>query len=491
MQFKRLVAYIALLGVFAMAVQPSTDTDTWWHLRAGAWMVEHGQLLEVDPFSLTRMGESWIYPGWLSQIGLYWIYTQWGFAGLNIFTGAMVLLAFTAIWLSMKGQPILRAFALLLGATASGVYWSARPQIITFAITGIWMYLLEGARQGRRKRLWCLPLLMILWVNIHGGFAVGFILLGIYLLGDLFEIARSVLLEGEKLGVAWTTNREPVIHLLFISFGCLIAVNINPHGPVMLFYPFKTISIGALQNYIAEWQSPNFHLPEFIPFIALLFLTFFCLALSKEERPATDFLLLAVFGYMGLIAVRNIALFALISVPILARHADSIIQTLPIRRRKQKELPQRLARILNLFLAVLFTLMAVIRVVSQVSDEVNQQHLQDQLPVGAFAFIRDEKPNGPLFNSYNWGAYVLWELYPDYLSFVDGRTDLFGEKLLDQYIHAWLAEPGWERLFDQWDIHLVLIESNAPLAKVLVREGWKIRYQDEQAIILYYTSNGL
>jgi hypothetical protein len=483
-QFRRLVSYIALLAVFVMAVQPSTDTDTWWHLRAGAWMVEQGQLLDVDYFSLTRIGESWIYPGWLSQIGLYWIYAQWGFAGLNIFTGAMVLLAFTAIWLSMKSHPLLRAFALLLGAAASGVYWSARPQIITFAISGIWIYLLEGAKQGRHKRLWIMPVLMILWVNIHGGFAVGFILLGCYLMGGLFGIARSVLVDGNKLVGAWAANRQPVLRLLYISIGCLVAVNINPHGPAMLFYPFRTISIGPLQNYIAEWQSPNFHRPEFMPFMALLFLTFFCLALSKEARPASDFLLLAVFGCMGLIAVRNIALFALVSVPILARHADSIIRMLPLKRERSNELPQRLTRPVNLFLAALVTLAAMPRIAYQVSEDVNQQHLQDQLPLKAFAFIQNERPEGPLFNSYNWGGYILWALYPDYLSFVDGRTDLFGEELLDQYIRAWHAEPGWEQLLNQWDIHLVLIESNAPLAKVLMREGWMIRYQDEQAIIL-------
>lgn len=490
MRFNRLVNYVAMLSVFAMAVRPAADSDTWWHLRAGAWMVEHGELLRHDPFSLTRLGDPWIYPGWLSQIGLYWINAEWGSAGLNIFTGAMVLLAFAAVWLVMQGNPLLRAFILLLGATASGVYWSARPQIMTFALCGIWISLVERARAGSGKRLYFLPLLMAFWVNIHGGFAVGFILLAIYLLADLFAILQSALIDRKEIGAAWLAERASILRLLSISMGCLIAAMINPHGPMILVYPFKTISIGTLQKYIAEWQSPDFHQPEMIPFAALLFLTFFCLALSKEKRLASDFLLLAVFGYMGLVAVRNVALFALVSMPILARHAHSILLRLPLALRGRNELPQRLTKAINLCLALLFTFLAAIRILSQMGGEVNQKHLRDQFPLGAFEFIREQKPSGPLFNSYNWGAYVLWELYPDYLSFVDGRTDLFGEALLDGYIEAWLAGPGWERLFDQWEIQLVLIETNAPLAQILEKEGWAIRYQDEQASIFTRGANG-
>ena len=182
MRFNRLVPFVALLAVFVMAVQPSVDTDSWWHLRSGAWILENGEILKTDPFSLTRQGQPWIYPGWLSQIILFSAYNTFGYAGLNLLTGSMVLIAFAFLWATLKGKDLLRAFVLLLATAASGLYWSARPQILTLALASACLLLLEGGKEGKLKRLWILPPLIMVWVNMHGGFIVGYILIGIYFL---------------------------------------------------------------------------------------------------------------------------------------------------------------------------------------------------------------------------------------------------------------------------------------------------------------------
>ncbi|MCK4692920.1 MAG: hypothetical protein KAT23_04785, partial [Anaerolineales bacterium] len=117
MSFRRLVVGLTFLAVFTMAMRVSVDTDTWWHLRAGEWIVEQRQILRTDPFSLTRQGEPWIYPGWLAQIGLYGIHNEFGFAGLNLITALMVVLAFVFIWLLLDGPLLMRAFVLLLATT--------------------------------------------------------------------------------------------------------------------------------------------------------------------------------------------------------------------------------------------------------------------------------------------------------------------------------------------------------------------------------------
>ena len=89
-----------------------------------------------------------------------------------------------------------------------------------------------------------------------------------------------------------------------------------------------------------------------------------------------------------------------------------------------------------------------------------------------------------MFNSYNWGGYVLWDLYPEYLSFVDGRTDLFQDEILDEYIRTWLAEPGWDESLEKWEIRLVMIETKSPLVNALISDDWIVKYHDEQAVIL-------
>jgi hypothetical protein len=89
-----------------------------------------------------------------------------------------------------------------------------------------------------------------------------------------------------------------------------------------------------------------------------------------------------------------------------------------------------------------------------------------------------------LFNTYNWGGYVVWALYPRYLSFVDGRTDLFGDEILQEYLQAWRAEPGWPEILARWRIRVALLEPNAPLARALDEAGWTSAYRDELAVVL-------
>jgi hypothetical protein len=130
------------------------------------------------------------------------------------------------------------------------------------------------------------------------------------------------------------------------------------------------------------------------------------------------------------------------------------------------------------------TLAVGIKIVPALQEPINQQAIADTLPVEAVAYIEDQEPQGELFNSYNWGGYIVWALYPEYPSFVDGRTDLFDDALLNDYLSAWRAEPGWEQFLANWNIHLVLIEPEAPLVNSLSDSNWDILYQDDQAVLL-------
>ena len=159
-----------------MAARVSMDTDTWWHLRAGQWIMENYQIPRVDPFSYTRGGASWKYPGWLVEVPMLWIYQAVGPGGLNLMTAMIVTLAFWFVWKTMSGGEYLKAFVIILAATASGVYWAARPYLVTFMLMAVFLWILESYR-WQKERLpvsltWWLPVLMVVWVNSHGGFVV-------------------------------------------------------------------------------------------------------------------------------------------------------------------------------------------------------------------------------------------------------------------------------------------------------------------------------
>ncbi len=484
MSFRRLVLCFTFLAIFTMAVRVSIDTDTWWHLAAGKRIVETGEIIHEDPFSLTRQGQSWIYPGWLSQVILFRSYDQWGYQGLILLTALFVVLAFACVWPLLDGPPLMRAGTILLAASVSAVYWSARPQIMSFTLSGAFLLLLVKVRDGNYRLVLILPFIMALWTNLHGGFAIGFILIVGFLVGEIMEAVSVIVRDGAPLKSMWLQYRGRFLLWIGIGFACAVAVIFNPHGTQMLLYPFKTISVGALQDYLQEWQSPNFHELRMQPFLWMLLLLLGSLAFSKEEVTWTSLILVTGFTYLSLVAARNIGLFALVTAPLLCKHGYIAIGPFINRKKQDKKIPGGVARILNLVIFVLIVIAAGINSIVHLDNEYIQEELSGQLPVQAVSVIRDNELYGNLFNSYNWGGYIIWSSYPEILSFVDGRTDLFDNEILDDYLITWLAEPGWEEILDFWNIEVALLEPESPLAKVLNISGWNAVYKDEQAVVL-------
>jgi hypothetical protein len=478
----RLVVAVAFLGIFAMAARPSVDTDTWWHLRAGAWMVEHRQVLTHDAFSTTRAGQPWLNHSWLAQIPLYLLWQAAGYAGLNLFTALVVVGAFALVYAQCAGSAYLKAFTLVLAAAASAVYWSARPQLVSFGLASVFAYVLGAYRWQGRNRLWLLPPLMLLWVNLHGGFALGFLLLLITLAGQ----AASRLLGPAGPGVL---PARGLAALGLAALACAAVVWVNPYGLALYLYPLRTVSIGVLQDFIQEWQSPNFHVPGMQIFIALWLATFAAVGLSGRRLDLTDLALLGGFTYLALLAARNIPIVALLAPPIITRHAAAALEA--ARERfpglaraldPPRAGPGRPA--LNWALLGLVVLAAGLKAADAASPLTNERFLAPRLPLAAAGFIERARPPGPMFNAYNWGGYLTWRLYPDYPVFVDGRTDLFDDALLREYLSTALGQPGYAAVLDRYGINLVVVEARSLLADHLARDaGWQRLYGDEVALV--------
>jgi len=492
MTTRRLVTWIVFLAIFAMAARVSVDSDTWWHLRAGQWIVEHHEVPQIDPFSYTRQGETWQYPGWLVEVPMYWIYRSFGPGGLNVWTALMVTLAFVFVWKTMSGGVFLKAFVVVLAAAASGVYWAARPYLVTFVLAAVFLWVLEDFRWEKDSRahlrLWLLPLLMVLWANSHGGFAVGFLIWGVYCAAEfvswVFPRVFNFIKKGGAQQLTAPTGQRLGL-LLLIGIFMVVAVILNPSGPVMLLYPFKTVGISALKEYIQEWQSPDFHSLSVQPFAWLLIFTIGIIGASRRRIALTDFLLFAGFAYMGLMAGRNIALFALVAPMVLARHAAPLLsaarRSLGLRTYSTGSV-QRGQTILNsILLGILF--IAVILKVSLVFPEsANNKVFQETLPVEAVNFIKANHLQGRLFSSYNWGGYLLWTL-PQYPVFIDGRTDLYNDELINQWVQVVRAETGWQDVLEKWNVHLILLEPGMKVVELLSGNGWHLLYSNQKAVI--------
>jgi len=478
--YRRLVTIVTLLAIFTMALRVSVANDSWWHLRAGEWILDNGRPLRVDLFSLTRQGQPWIYPGWLAEIAMGLLFRWLGYGGLNLLTALAVLVAFAFLWRIVQAPPLVKGFSFVLAAAVSGVYWSARPHILSFAMTGAFLWALARFRQDGLKAIWLPPALMALWVNLHGGFVIGLLLLAVELASLLLERFGPARLQTPPEGGTGRNLRD----LLGASLLSLLVVSLNPNGPVMLLYPWKTVSIGVLRDYIQEWQSPDFHSLQVQPFLWMLFLTFALMAISPRRPTWRQLLTVGLFGYMGFLAARNVALFGLMALPPLADHAGATLEPWIPGPYGGRQLTGRAAAALNAVLLGLVVLAALLKARIPLSLAANEAAVRDQQPVQAVEYIATYQPPGPLFNSYNWGSYVIWRLYPEYLSFVDGRTDLFDDEILEQYLTLWRADEGWEQLVQRWDLRLALLEPQAPLSAALRQVGWASLYQDDQSIIL-------
>jgi hypothetical protein len=477
--FPRTVLALTLIGVFAMSLRVSADTDTWWHLRAGKTIIEQGRVLDEDPFSLTRQGAAWHYPGWLAQVVLFGVFSQAGLPALNLLTALIVTAAFACVWASLEGGPLLKAAIVLLAAATSAVYWSARPHLFTLLLTAAIVWIVQAARKGRPRRIYLAIPVMALWTNLHGGFIAGFVLLGI-------AVVEAVLTPDRRVsdGNADSRGSLPVRPTLIALGGSLLAACLNPFGPEMLLYPFRTVSIGVLQDYIQEWQSPNFHQNMVWPFLLMILLLLAAFAVGPRRPTLGEVLSSAAFLFLGLWAGRNIALFALAVSPGLAAQLNSWVSARGFSTGAGRQLRPRVAQVFNIVLVALVVAAAGIKARLPLDAQFNEQSVARVLPVEAAQYLRRERLPGPLFNSYNWGGYVLWELYPQYRSFVDGRTDLFDDDILTSYLEAWRGKPEWRDVFREWDIRIAFLEPDAPLVVVLESAGWLRMHSDSLAVVL-------
>ena len=473
----RQVLVIALfVALLAMSAREVVDPDFWWHLATGRYIVETGSIPRQDVFSYTAPGHKWITHQWLTQVIMIGLYRLGGLTALLLATSAVITVTFLPVYLRCEARPHLAVFTVLLAALASAVTWGARPQMINALMAAWFMLLLERYRAGHRAALWLLPLSTLLWVNLHSGYFLGLGLIALYLAGE--ALANWT---GSRTG---RTLPPQQLGALALSLGaCVAASLLNPNSYKMLWYPFETLGSAAMQSYIQEWAPPDFRQLVYWPSIALLFAGAGSLAYTEQQRDLTDVLLFFALGFASLLSARHIPLFAVVGAPILTRYLAHVqvgrlrwdLTRLPPARP-----PAKWMVILNWALVALFVVAGAARVADVVlrNRDVEARHY----PLAALAHIERSGLAGQrMYNSYNWGGYLLWRGYP---VFIDGRADVYLDAFMDEYVLAYQLRGDWRRPLDRYDVDYILIERGASFAALLEEsDEWAQEYADEQAVI--------
>lgn len=470
---ERTMIIILFMLIFALAARVPVDTDTWWHIRSGEYTLTHG-MITADPFSFTMAGEPWTNHSWGSQIVIYAAWKLGGPLGLSVYMAALATAGMFFVYKMCEGSSYMRAFALILGAAAAAVFWSPRPQMFSFFLSAVILYILYLYRSKQVDRLWLVPVIMAVWGNLHAGFSIGFIFLGGVIAGE----ALGRLFNPQSNYLTWRQIRK----LIVISLISAAALVINPYGLNMLLVPFQTVSIGALRDFIQEWNSPNFQGRETWAFIFLLLGVLGAAGASKRRISWTDYVLVSGTAFMALLAGRNIAVFAVAATPVLTYHLDSILtergwSLQPVQRVTMRQARLNLVILLVVFLGCAAKVLLIMEPKSLAAD------MRAHLPIDVAAYIEEEQPPQPMFNSYNWGGYLMFAV-PDYPVFVDGRTDLYGDSFLLQYLRAATGGDGWRETLDEYGIRTAVIETGSGLARRLRDEpDWNEVYTDDMAVV--------
>ncbi|MHB1415580.1 MAG: hypothetical protein ACYC1C_10030, partial [Chloroflexota bacterium] len=238
-------------ALFALAAVPRIDVDLGWHLRTGQMILETGTIPHSDPYSFTVAGQPWITHEWLSEVIMYPLYANWGFGALIFFFSVVIIAGLWLVYRQMREDGVDQTRAsLILGLSAftALTIWGTRPLIFTLFLAPLYALLLRRWWRGDTRALLPLPFIMVVWVNLHGGYMFGLGLVAVYLVAAL----ASRWLEPKQ-------THGSLRALAIVGVACLLATLVNPNGYHILWYPFDTLTSEAMRKYLGDWPSPDFH----------------------------------------------------------------------------------------------------------------------------------------------------------------------------------------------------------------------------------------
>ncbi|PYX38868.1 MAG: hypothetical protein DMG81_10675 [Acidobacteria bacterium] len=476
------------------------DAGIGWHIRTGELILANRSVPHADPFSSTMLGKPWYAWEWLYDAGVAAIHHSAGLNGVVFASALVIALTFTLLFRRMLAQGanlVVAVGLLLLAFAASTLHMFARPHVVGWLLTLVWFGILDQFESGAKPRslLW-LPLLMLLWVNLHGGFVLGLILLPIYWLAAL---------SGYLAGRSQEGRRASGVRLQALSWAGVISFAltfVNPYGYKLHIHIYRYLTDRFLMDHIDEFLSPNFHgLPQKC-FAILILLTMLGIAAGRKRLCISHLLIIAFAVYTGLVAARNIPVSSVLLTLIIAPQLSSWLRD-AAAGNSIPDTGRRVAGALNSFsgrmarldselrghcwpgLMVLLGLWICGHGGQLASHQVMTSEFDSaRFPVAAAEFLERSGIQGPVFCPDRWGGYLIYRLYPGVRVAVDDRHDLYGAEFLKRYLKIVHGQPGWQDALDEMKAGWVLVPADSTLNSLLTEtQVWSVAYRDPTAIL--------
>ncbi len=488
---------LALMNAFFAGLRTLSDPDLLWQMATGRWIVQHRSIPFTDVFSYTVPGKEWIYPV-LSQTLFYLTYAVGGYRLLS-WLGAAVCIATVAVLIRSGRTPVLFLAILAVPLIAEGT--TPRAEMFTELLFATFVSILWEYHRSGRGRLWILPILMCLWVNLHPGFIAGLGMCAAYVfleLGDgMFGNGWAEPIKRLRRAAPWLT-------------ATVVCTLLNPWGVRIYTALVRQSQIDRIQRHWVTFWLPIRLTPSALGaafdwrniqstvlWLIAASIVAFVSALAMRRIAAA--LLLGCSIYMAIHAIRYQAPFATIAVVIAGSIlADAATEIAWVRRAWSRT--ERWAPVAVLCVC---TLLVSLRVYDLAS---NQFYFRTNLasyfgageapvfPEKGAAFLLQQRPPGNVFNDFNSGGFVTWALPPTYTDYIDGRAVPFGPELHFKNLNllkAPLDSDSWTAEADRWGINTILVSVDrkvgagalSALKANCASQQWRPVYLDTEAAV--------
>ena len=472
---------LVVLTVFAFVAScfDVQNFDVWWHLKTGSLTVQNGAVFKTDPYSFASGRAMWVNSGWLAQVGMHYIFGWWSFPGLVIAKAAVIALCIPVLFAASRARgasAVAFGLCILWAVMAARFRFRVRPAVLSGLLCAVYVWLLDAHERKSTRWVWVLLPLMMLWVNVHPGFPAGFILLVLYFLSAAWRARHLRAL----------IKPSPARTLMLLGLLSVVGALANPWTWRPFVYPLRLTAAKAFMGEIAEWAAPAFD-RFYAPFWLYMLAGLVCVALTWRKLALSDGLVVAVFSAMAIGAVRHIFFFAIITVPVFAKHATALaLGAMERWPRLSRARPQAALS------ALPFAVAAVLTVRLAVFDTIFPLGLrlrEELIPKRAVDFIDAYGLPNNVCNAYMWGGYLSWRCYPRRQIHIDGRCLVYGEQKFIEYQNAISGKPGWEEAFAALNVNTVLLATNS-LSKagwrhpILSSPHWQPVYWDDTATVI-------
>jgi len=468
--FPAMLGALLVGGVAVIAQTFFLDPDVWWHIKDGQQILASHHWPTVDPYSFSVAGQHWIAFEWIGDVLLAATYRLGGLRGLEallLILGSAILIALYSLAAIRCGNSKAAFVATATLFALATVSFNLRPQMLGYLFLILTLTILERFRQGKRRVVWALPILMLVWVNAHGSWIIGLGIIGVYLVSGLTEF-RIGDIEARR----WSPSDRLLLSGIFVLSSC--ATLITPYGSALAKFPFEVASsLPVSIGNIIEWRPMPFNAAPGKIFLALL-LGFIALqVIFRFPWRLEEFTLYLMAVIVACLHIRFLLIFVPVFTPILA---TILARWVPRYERTQDRY------FLN---AALMAVILGIIAWSLPSQADLQRSAGKTYPVEAVEYLNRHAVPGPMFNSYSFGGYLIWSRGPEHKVFMDGRSELYERGgVLADYVEIEDIKPDALSLLQKYGFQSCLLTHDAPLVTLLAAlPDWQKIYEDSTSIL--------